>query len=123
MTCYRLIGDHAASVNFSIDKFVSGTFTNLGTRTQAFSDGDLVYLEVQGTTLVAKVAGSQLGASITDSAIASGKAGISFSSTETSASLDDWEGGDFAAGGPTAAQMAPAFAQQRRAQSLGAVYV
>ena len=98
-TYYRMVADHAGSNNVEIGKKVAGAYTNLGNRTSSFTDGALFYLEVQGTTILAKNAGTTMGASITDSAIASGSAGLAYSSTETSASSDDWEGGDFAAGG------------------------
>jgi hypothetical protein len=94
---YRLCVDHAASNNMELSKFVGGSFTSKWVRSQAFADGDTLYLEVQGTTLVAKLNGTAIGTSVTDSSLGSGRAGIGFSSgTTSSASLDDFEGGDFA---------------------------
>lgn len=100
-TCYRLVASHAASNNIELGKFVTGTFTGIWTRTQAFTDGDILRLEVQGTTLRAYFNGAQIGADTTDSSIASGNAGIAYSSaTSATTLLDDWEGGDFASGTP-----------------------
>lgn len=98
-TMYRIVIDHAASNNVEVAKFIGGTYTALGQRTTAFTNGDTLYAEVQGSTIVVKLNGSALGASFSDSAIASGAPGIAYSSTETSSSLDDWEGGDFSGGG------------------------
>ena len=54
----------------------------------------------QSTTLTPKYAGSAIsGMTTTDSSLATGNAGIYFSTSETSASVDNWEGGDFAAAG------------------------
>jgi hypothetical protein len=95
---YRLAADHAASNNMELSKFVGGSFTSKWVRTQAFTDGDTLYLEIQSTTLIAKLNGTAIGASVTDSSLTSGAAGICFSSgTLTAASVDDFEGGDFAA--------------------------
>lgn len=82
------------------DKFVAGTFTQIWTRAITYSAGAVIYLEVQGTTLVTKYNGAAVGASNTDSSIASGKAGLRHSSnTNSNTLLDDWEGGDFGGGG------------------------
>jgi hypothetical protein len=94
-TFYRVVIDHAATNNVEVAKVVSGGYTQIGQRTTAFSNGDTLYLEAQGTTLIVKLNGSALGASFTDASIASGRAGIAFSSNETSASMVNWVGGDF----------------------------
>jgi len=91
---YRAVIDHAASNNVEVARVVSSSYTALGQRTTAFTDGDTLRLEVSGTTLTVKLNGSQLGATFSDSNISSGSAGIFFSSVETSATWDDFEGGD-----------------------------
>lgn len=96
---YRIALDHAATSNCQLGKQVAGTFTSLGIMTKAFSDGDTLYLEMQGTQPVSKLNGTAFGSWSTDSALASGRPGIAYSSLVTSFSLDNWEGGDFAAGG------------------------
>ena len=101
-TYYRLVIDHASSNNIELSRIVGGAFTQLWLRTQAFTNGDTLRLEVSGSTLTAKLNGTAIGTTYTDaSPIASGRAGIAFSSSETAATLDDWEGGDLAAVTPT----------------------
>ena len=100
LTLYRCVVSHAASNNVELAKIVSGTYTQLALRTQAWTDGDVLRLEVAGTTLKVFRNGTQMGANVTDSSIASGRAGIGFSSVTTSASLDNWEGGDFTTAAP-----------------------
>jgi hypothetical protein len=96
VTGYRLVIDHASpGTNVHLIEMTSGTGNILASWSQAFTDGDTFSLEVQGTTLTVKYNGSVLGTA-TDSAHAAGNAGLAYSSTETSASVDDWEGGDFA---------------------------
>lgn len=96
VTGYRIVIDHAASGNFDLEKQNAGSLTTIANTTQAFTDGDLLYLEVQGTSLVVKINGATIAAlSSTDASIASGNAGITFSTSETAASLDNWEGGNF----------------------------
>lgn len=97
-TAYDSIVD--ASNHAFHSKFVSGTYTNIWSRAITFSAGAVIYLEVQGTTLVTKYNGSAVGASNTDSSIASGKAGLRHSgNTDSLSHLDNWEGGDFGGGG------------------------
>lgn len=93
-TYYRAVADHAASGNVSIAKMVAGAHTTLATTTSSWTDGATWELDVQSTTLTFKRAGSTI-ATTTDASIASGKPGIALSSNVTSASLDNWEGGDF----------------------------
>jgi len=105
LTFYRCVASHAATNNVELAKFVSGSYTQLALRTQAWTDGDVLRVEVSGTTLKMFRNGTQLGANVTDSSIASGRAGIGYSGAVTSGSLDDWEGGDFT----TAAKALPPF--------------
>jgi hypothetical protein len=96
-TLYRFVVNSNAGGSAEVSKFVAGTYTQLGTRTPTYSAGQLVYGEIQGSTLVMKYNGVQLGASLSDSSIASGSAGLAHSGpgvTLTTA-LDNWEGGDF----------------------------
>lgn len=95
---YRLVGDHAASGNWELGKKVAGAYTAIWTgRTQAWSNGDTVYLQVVGTTLIGKIAGTAIGASATDSSLASGCPGVLYSDTTSAASIDSFIGGDMAA--------------------------
>jgi hypothetical protein len=81
-----------------LGKFVAGSYTALANDSTTWSANDLQYLEIQGTSLVGKHAGTTV-VSTTDSSLSSGNAGLAYSSTITSWAGDDWEGGDFAAGG------------------------
>lgn len=100
-TYYRAVANHAASNNVSFQKMVAASYTNIGQRTQAWTDGAATLrLESVGTNHTLKINGSALGAAFSDSAIASGRAGVSYSSTMTSVFIDDWEGGDFVSATP-----------------------
>lgn len=95
---YRLVASTGATGNIGLSKRVSNTYTLVWTRTSSFSNGNTLYLEAQGTTIIAKNNGSAVGASTTDSAVSSGSAGLEYSSTEETPGAnraDDWEGGDF----------------------------
>lgn len=99
-TRYELILDHAASNNCTLRRRDSGgTPTNIVVFTQAWSDGNTWELRAQGTTLSMWLNGVQVNTNQTDATIASGFLGGTYSSTETSASLEDFEGGNFAGGG------------------------
>jgi hypothetical protein len=97
-TFYRLIIDHAASNNCVISRQITGTFTNLLTFTQAFTDGALWEFRAVGpasaTVLTAFLNGVQVGQVTDNSTVAAGAPGLAYSSTETSASIDDWTGTD-----------------------------
>lgn len=96
---YELIVDHAASNNCTLRRRDSGgTPTDIVVFTQAWSEGDVWELRVQGTTLSVWLNGVQVSTNQTDATIASGFPGGTYSSTETAASLDNFEGGDFLGG-------------------------
>lgn len=117
-TRYRFAADHAASNNVTLIKFVAGVVTTLTgwPVTKAWTDNDLWELDVQGTTLsifltpASTGVKAQVGSNTTDSSIASGSPGIGVSTTVTSASINDWEGGDFSAD--------PAIASTRLARAM-----
>lgn len=96
-TCYRATLSKAASDNLDVARFIAGAFTLVAHRTTTWVDGDTLRLEVQGTTLRVYQNGSQVGADMTDSGIASGAAGIAYTETATVAQVDDWEAGSLAA--------------------------
>lgn len=108
-TMYRLVADHAASNNIELDRFNAGTQHVLTTFTHAFTDGDVLRLEAAGSILTVKVNGTVVG-TYDDSAapINTGtmRPGIAYSSAETSASLDNWNGGDLTTG-PAAQKVQP----------------
>lgn len=94
-TLYRAVVCGAATNNIELAKFVTGTYTMVTQRTQTWTNGTVLRLEVQGSSLRIYAGGTQLGATVTDAAIASGRAGINYSSELGAPILDDWEGGDF----------------------------
>jgi hypothetical protein len=96
-TLYRLVADHGSSSNWEIGDFIAGSYNFIANRTQAWTDGDTIRLEAQGTSLTIKLNGTAVGAAITSSAIASGQAGLAYSSIASAPASDDFEGGDFAA--------------------------
>jgi len=83
-----------------IFKYVDGTYTSIASNVTDIAAGDTLYLEVQGTSLLLKVNGSNRVGPSTDTAHASGGAGIgAYYSTVNVALMDTWEGGDFVAAG------------------------
>lgn len=82
-------------------KRISGGYTQLGSTGPSVAPGDVLYLEVQGTTLIAKKNGSSIcGSPITDNAISSGNAGMwGYTDATFSDFVDDFEFGDFSGGG------------------------
>lgn len=104
---YGFYGAGSASQVF---KVVSGTWTQIGSDFPAFSPGDVVRLEVEGTTLRAYIDGVQQGSDLTDSALSAGAAGVCGYSDATTSSLASWEGGNLGAGDVTAPSLSSASA-------------
>lgn len=107
-TYYRFVIDHAGASNIAIDRFNAGTRTGVTTFTTSFTSGDQFYFAVEtltGTTTlyVFDKTTTQILSAVDTTAITSGNVGIVYSSVETGASIDNWEGGTFAtaAGGAT----------------------
>ena len=99
--------DHAATNNAEIARFVAGTYTSLVQWTQAFTNGDQFTITIENQVLYVYDKTLTQVKSYDDSGgggPTTGNVGISFSSIETSALLDNWSGGTFstAAGGPSA---------------------
>lgn len=88
-------------------KMVAGTWTQLGTTIASAAVNDVLKLSVSGTTLTYNLNGVDR-TTRTDSAIASGKAGVCGFDDNTGARMDNWEGGDIgggATGQPTAKRL------------------
>lgn len=85
-----------SSMSCSIHKCNAGTFTTVGSASSfTVSANDVIYLEVQGTSLVFKQNGTTK-ISATDSGITSGAAGIAYwAGASNAATIDSWSGGDF----------------------------
>lgn len=80
-----------SSTQVSLQKFVSGTKTELYTYNRSNSVGDIIRLEVNSTTLTVKINGYALAPSVDDSAISTGSPGVRFFDLT-------FVGDDFAAG-------------------------
>jgi hypothetical protein len=96
--CYAK-GGFGASASVWINKYISGSATTLASTTATVNADDVMYCEVQGTTLKAKI-NNVTKLTTTDSSIASGSAGvILFVDSGGTSRLDDFYGGSFPAGG------------------------
>lgn len=100
-TYYRFVLDHAATNNAELRRFVAGASAAIDTwTTGVWSDGQRFEFRVVGPTANAILGVYLDGALIrtfTDTAgtvPASGSPGLSYSSTTSSASADDWVGSD-----------------------------
>jgi hypothetical protein len=94
-TCYFF---EATAGDRYFAKKVANVETQLGDDAGTPSDGDVLRIEASGTTIGAKVNGTQI-FSVTDSSIASGSAGIFGEGDDANSVADDWEGGNLAVAG------------------------
>lgn len=93
-TYYRSVGGTVQGCH--VAKFVAGAITTIASSATDFANGDIIQLEAVGTTIRLLQNSVQI-TSNTDSAIATGRPGVCFSSSTSSVPVvDDWEGGDFA---------------------------
>lgn len=92
---YRVcIGFGASSGETGIAKFVSAAHTALGAfGTDGFVSGDVLRVEVSGSTITVFRNGTQV-EQRTDTSITSGNPGLSYSSVQGDSHMDDWSGGD-----------------------------
>jgi len=94
--CYRVVLN--SDGEYEVCKMVSSSCTSLRTGTLSYVAGTALGLSVLSTTLKVWYGGTQVGADITDSGIASGKPGIAYSSTLSVVPTgDDWDAGTTAA--------------------------
>lgn len=98
-TLYRFVIDHASpGNNFHFDRDITGGLTTLLAGVQAFTDGDRFTFRVSGpasAALLELLRNGVLVQSFTDnSVLQSGSPGLFYSSSETAATIDDWEGGE-----------------------------
>lgn len=89
-TGYRFVIMHS---NYFLSKDVAGAYTQIATGSVTWTDGALVRLEATGTGLTGLVAGATI-TTQTDASIASGSPGLLYSSELTTATWDNWAGGD-----------------------------
>ena len=106
-TYYRMAIDHNATNNAEIARFVAGTYTALVQWTQAFTNGDQFTLAIENQVLYVydkTLTQVQTYDDTGGGGPTTGSVGLSFSSVETSASLDNWSGGTFSSAGGAAAR-------------------
>lgn len=121
-SCYRASVSKAAANNIDVVKFVDDVFTDLGSLTEPWVDGDVLRLEVRDATLRVFRNGVQL-ATVDDSSLTTGPPGIGYSTTATLAQIDDWEGGDLEAEtGPNGTPLLDDF-NRADAGTLGASWI
>lgn len=96
-TYYRCCCAGTTANGTEIAKMIAGSYTALAHGGAAWVNTDTAYLSVVGTALTAKRNGSNV-TTATDASIASGRPGISYSSSSSSGTpaVDNWEGGDLA---------------------------
>ena len=94
-----VIAHHGATNNISIAEIVGGTYALKKQVSQSWTDGDTWRIEATGTSYTIKLNGTTV-TTTTESSVTSGSPGPFYSSTITSTAIDDFEGGDLAAGMP-----------------------
>ena len=97
LTHYRMIGSGAG---YELVRHLAGASLSLSSGAgTTFAAADALYLEFVGSTPVHKKNGAPFGAPTSNSAIAGGRAGVCYSSTEAVASdgITSWQAGDFVA--------------------------
>jgi hypothetical protein len=87
---YHFVGDSADASYLNV--VVNGEVTTLASAA-AFSAGDRVRLEAEGSTIRAFRNGTQV-ASVSNSALSSGQVGVAASGSGTGSRIDRWAGGD-----------------------------
>lgn len=98
ITWYRASGNLSG---YTMYVALAGVYTlvtsGVGT---TFTTGDALRLEIQGTTWRLKKNGVQF-ATGTDTTVASGSAGVSYSGSDNITGIGSWQGGDFSSGSPS----------------------
>jgi len=89
----------ANTTEIRLYKVVSSGYTQLGSDLAGGAVNDILRLEAKGSTIIAKKNGATISTQ-TDNAIASGNAGLWDWDNSASATIDDWEGGDFLSAAP-----------------------
>lgn len=74
------------------------TYTLIKNDTTAWADGDVLYVQISGSTITVKRNGTTISAlTSVDATLASGRVGLAFSSS-SNLHIDNWEGGDLPTG-------------------------
>lgn len=89
-----------------VGKVVSGSITDLASHATVLAVSDLLELRCEGSTITARLNGANdpnlSGNPFTDTALASGSAGLAGYNAHDSSLVDNWEGGNLGGGHPTA---------------------
>ncbi len=100
---YACVATSVSGGNYSVSfgKVVNGTSTLFFAGNVAFAVGDRIELEVEGSTIRVCKNGTALGGSFTttDTALTTGKPGVTAAGSVSAIAGDDWEGGDVGSGG------------------------
>src|SRR5678816_1020800 len=88
-TFYRLVVDHAATLNVDVERQVAGVSTSIVRITQAWTDGDTWRFEIFGGHIWVFLNGVYVCGGF-DTTIVGGKPGLVMSTTVTSYSIDDF---------------------------------
>lgn len=121
-TWYGAYGKNLGSATLTVVKCVAGAHSNLTSAGKTIASGDIVRIEASGTSISGYINGVLQSGPTTDSAIASGDAGVvvfADAGTTADAELDDWEGGDFTSG--AAAASAPLLSTAMRPTPQGLI--
>jgi len=112
---YMLDANDSGATNTYLFKCIGGGFTLIQTFGVTFAGGDIAKISIAGTTIQCFKNAGQIGTDSTDSALASGSAGV-MANTIT-AGLDNWEGGNVGAASTTP-RVPRAFRLVKRRRSL-----
>lgn len=98
-SAYRIIVNHATGVNTFIEKFVNSASATIVSsscsKSPAWTNGDILYAQVVGTTITVKSGGSG-GSTVctaTDASLSVGSPGLAYSSTVTGANFTNMKAG------------------------------
>jgi hypothetical protein len=92
-TYYGFYGDSSSQYLF---EQLAGSWTDISSTGGGFSNGDVIRLEVEGTSLSALVNDTEEESATGETGISSGAAGMSSSAGSSTPRMDDWEGGNMA---------------------------
>lgn len=98
----------------------AGSYSQIGTLSATIAANAVIYMERQGSTILVKSNTVSLG-TVTNSTLASGKAGIQYGQGGATDALDDWSAGDFASGGAIAGTSALVFGESGAITGAGAL--
>jgi hypothetical protein len=109
------------TVQTRVYKKVGATFTQLGSDGPAVTNGDVLYVEVRGTTIIAMKNGSSIcGSPIAlGSGSASGNAGLWANPAAVLCTANNWSAGDFAVGLPDKGRIISVFKTSHRPRPFG----